>query len=685
MTAIPQAVLSEHFQDRLKGRRLLSAVFTTFRFEPAFFETEVLPVFLDLPFSQATAIKLVQLEEALITRRIAVYYDRNGLVDGGGSAKLDVRRIPVRHPTGIFHPKNVFALVEATDEDENGEHPRALLCACLSANLTRAGWWENVEVGHVEEIGEHDRTLLAGPIRDCLNRLVSTVEGRRANDELRAQHSALNDIYAFLGSTDARERRSIDGRLLPHFDDGLQALPEFIQSATDKALRGMCLEVISPYFDTTEESAPLKALLAEFEPREVRVFLPKNDRGEALCSEELFAWVRRQRDVAWGTLPKEIMRNGKAPDAKHRPVHAKVYRFFEPKRGGREILYVGSTNLTQPGCRLTGRGGNWESGFLVEVTNGGTPAFWLTAEVRRPPAFAPETKDEGTAASGGSKLAVRYFWNRHQAEVFWNDPLASPALVVEQGGVAVFALADLPPRDWVALGPEASAHLERVLASTSLLHVRGEGPVPGLILVQEEEMFQRPSLLLDLSAADILKYWALLTVEQQAAFIEAHARVNGDDDPLLAKLAPLPHETTMFDRFAGFFLAFGCLEERVREALERDNTGEADYRLFGTRYDSLGNLLARVLSDSQSGKGDLIEHYVVLLCARQLLRGLGRDHPDYWVERGNDVKVLDLQLDESTRLRGRLSEGDDTMPAFLDWFDRWFLKRAEPIPDEVDA
>src|SRR5690606_30975514 len=115
----PRAVLSEHFQDRMKDRRLVSAVFTTFRFEPGFFESEVLPVFFDIPLSHAPAIKLVQLEEALrsVLGSIAVYYDQNGLVPDGGSAKLDVRRIPVRHRTGIFHPKNVLALVEAAEPD----------------------------------------------------------------------------------------------------------------------------------------------------------------------------------------------------------------------------------------------------------------------------------------------------------------------------------------------------------------------------------------------------------------------------------------------------------------------------------------------------------------------------------------------------------------------------------------
>jgi len=54
------------------------------------------------------------------------------------AAKLDVKRIAVRHRPAIFHPKNIFALVEAVEPDDSGRKPRALLVASLSANLTQA-------------------------------------------------------------------------------------------------------------------------------------------------------------------------------------------------------------------------------------------------------------------------------------------------------------------------------------------------------------------------------------------------------------------------------------------------------------------------------------------------------------------------------------------------------------------
>src|SRR6266446_3980867 len=140
VSEIPRAILSEHFQERMKGRRVRSAVFLTFQFDPGFFEQEVLPVLIDASLSHAAVIRLVHLEDVLRTLpgQIAVYYDANGLVSGdAGSAKLDIRRIPVQHRTGIFHPKNVFLLAEAEATDNGGNRPQTLIVASLSANLTR--------------------------------------------------------------------------------------------------------------------------------------------------------------------------------------------------------------------------------------------------------------------------------------------------------------------------------------------------------------------------------------------------------------------------------------------------------------------------------------------------------------------------------------------------------------------
>lgn len=673
MPEIPRAVLSRSFGDRMNERRLVSAVFLTFRFDPGFFEQEVLPVFLDVPVSHATAIRLVQLEDAIrsLSGDIAVYYDVNGLQQSdAGGARLDVRRIPVRHGTGIFHPKNVFALVEAKEADGEGHRPRALLVASLSANLTRAGWWENVEVCHIEEIAEGDRTRLRDDLLGFLRWLEWKVPAEQG-------HKALRDVREFLlRSTEQRGIRSEEGALCTHFHDGKRSVAEFLEDVTGNALRGLYLEVISPYFDDAATSEPLLDLIDRFSPRAVRVHLPRGRRGEALCRPDFYESVGAMKGVSWAELPRDLLRLGRAEDAGSRMVHAKVYRFFsqQPKR---EFIFMGSANLT---TAAHGAGGNVETGFLVEVVPPRRPDFWLGVEERRPGEFHFAEEDEGTAASGGTRLRLRYHWDTGAAEAYWDDPKASPALRVEAQGEELFQFAELPVRSWHALTEQDARRLGALLRSASFLTVHGEAATPGVLLVQEEGMSHKPSLLAELSAADILRYWSLLSAEQRAAFIEARAGelvALGQGADLVATARLVAEEESIFDRFAGIFHAFASLERTVHEALERGNEREATYRLFGKKYDSLGSLLVRILE----GKGhvDPVDRYVIVLCARQLCAEVKARWPPFWREHAADARELGRLFEVARSIReGLIAKAPDEMAPFLDWFDEWFLRRARP-------
>jgi hypothetical protein len=689
VSEIPGAVLSEHFQERMRGRRLVAAVFTTFRLEPAFFETEILPVFLDVALSHVPELRLLQLEEVLRSAEshIAVYYDVDGLVPEAGSCKLDIQRVPIRHATGVFHPKNVLALVEERAPDKDGHRARALLCACASANLTRAGWWENVEVAHVEEIAEASSTSLRDSLLGYLARLVADAAERRADEAARRAQRAAHLIRGFLKGTTQRLHISSDGRLHTQFHDKRTSLPDFLEVA-DSRLRGLCLEVISPYFDTAARSSPLEALIERFSPQEVRVFLPLDARGQAQCSEAFYAGVRELNSVSWGTLPSELLRLGKGEDAKRRTVHAKVYRFFEPRKGGSQLLYVGSPNLTNAGC---GRGGNWETGFLVDVTERKShPDWWLKVEQKRQKTFVPRLEVDEAVASGGTPLQLRFRWDTQAAWASWaveeNLNRSSPPLSVRHGGVSVIELSPLEPKRWSLLDAGSTERLAQVLRSTSLLEVVATDRTDerGYLLVQEEGMAHKPSLLLELSVADILHYWSLLTPEQRADFLALRAEAKVADDPSSVRRAPLEAPPTMFDRFAWVFHAFGLLEERVRAAFEEKRPREAEYLLFGKKYDSFGSLLARVLEEARAGRGDPLEHYVTTLCARQMLHELKRDLDALSGEYSKEVTALRLQLTSLDFLRAHVAATDEKMPDFLDWFEPWFLERSTPMdpPEE---
>jgi hypothetical protein len=639
----------------------------------------VLPLFFDISLSHAEAIKRVQMEDLLREVRygVAVYYDQNGLAADAKSARLDVRRIAVRHSTGIFHPKNIFALLETIEPDKNGYHAQTLIVASMSANLTRAGWWENVEVCHIEQVEDGELTRL----KDDIFGLLEGLE-RRVFEKAADGHAALKAIKAFLRSTAQRQLRSSGGLLETHFFDGGTAVGEFLEGVAGRDLRGLNLEIISPYFDAGPTSTPLSDLIERFAPSEVRVFLPKNEAGEALCSKEIFDWVKLQPSVSWSRLPKEVTRGGKAENAKGRTVHAKVYRFFsaQPKR---EFLFVGSANLTDPAHR---RGGNLETGFLVQIDSPRRPDWWMELDGSKPAKYVSRNEEEGAVSNSGSRLTLRYWWDLKLARAYWDDPGRSRVLSVSWTGIALFDIDPLERRQWTDLSPLAAAALELALRSTSILMVEGDRGEAVPVLVQEEGMKSKPSALFDLSPSDILRYWSLLTAEQRAAFLEARApeAAIGADANLVSRYEPVAEKFTFFDRFAGIFISFGNLERHIRDSLNAGNNRPAEYRLFGQKYDSLGRLLDRVREDSEKSRDEMVEHYVIALCARQTVRELRRDFVDFFVEHEADARRLDQQLAIAGILRDRLAEGDDpTMADFLNWFEKWFLRRATPVDLEA--
>ncbi|HKJ84596.1 MAG TPA: hypothetical protein VKA06_00900, partial [Spirochaetia bacterium] len=118
---VPTSVLSDALAEAIGGRRVRTALFTTFSFDPAFFELHVLPLLFDRAFSQVEKVARAQLEEAVRELdHLAVIYDRAALSQDAAPATLDVRRIDVRHPTGAFHPKLVLLLVDEPPDPDTG-------------------------------------------------------------------------------------------------------------------------------------------------------------------------------------------------------------------------------------------------------------------------------------------------------------------------------------------------------------------------------------------------------------------------------------------------------------------------------------------------------------------------------------------------------------------------------------
>ena len=673
MAAIPQATLSDQLRARLGGRRVLAGVLTTFTFEPGFFELEVLPLLFDQSFSQVARIKQWQLEDALrdVADGVAVFYDAGGLSPSEIAPRLDVAYIPMRHATGVFHPKLVLALVEGSEGNGSGAPSRSLVLLVLSANLTRAGWWENVEVAHIEEIAEGARSTVAGDLLAFLDRLAT-----RSRDHIHGS-TALDAIRTFL-------RRKIvlakqfrrDGRLLPRFyaggHQGAESLTAFLTTA-DGELGRMHLEVIAPYLDTPGDHTTVTDLRASIDPRSVTVYLPRDRDGVATVTAETYADLA-DANIEWGQLPEGFESTGKGATRRERVVHAKVYRFWR-SRPKRELIFIGSVNATRAGA---GGRANIECGVLIEpeVPYGGP---WLRSLSKAPSQFTDHQPNEDEESDDHVvPLSLRFDWTDRLASARWDAAGTPGELWIEGPAASRIRIPTLPVREWEPLSPADSRTIEQWLDSTTLVRA-GDSVGWCTILIQETGVLARPSLFERLTAAEILYYWSLLTQDQRREFLERHLGPLVAADGAVALPQRLaPSGDTAFDRFAGIFHAFSAAERHIFESLDQGNRREAEWRVFGEKWDSLGTLLRRAQEEAAN---DPVVAYLTLLCGRQLAARIEARHRRWWQIHEPEVRRLTAHLDACAEVRAKLVASSPDLHEFLDWLEPEFLEhRGKPTP-----
>jgi hypothetical protein len=666
--SIPKAVLSEQIQEAIAGRPVKAAVYLTFQFDPGFFEEEILPVLFDLPWSHIPKIRLVQLEEVLRqVNYMAVYYDRAALAAEANPAQLDYRRIGLTRSTGYFHPKNILLLLENCEGEKYWE---SLIVVTLSANLTRAGWWENVEVAHIEEIAEGEISTLREDLRDLLMRI------KRA-DKTSREHPALDQIRSFLSyRVNNARQRTRNKRWLPHFYTGQQSVPEFLRQFIQP--HQFNLEIISPYFDDTDAANVLANLLNTLKPKETRLYLPEGKDGAALCRQQFFKAVERLR-VKWGKLPSGPLRPVQSEKGiqPYRFVHAKVYRFWNQDR---EIFFVGSVNLTQA-AHQSARAGNFETGILIE-SEVYTRDWWLEPlNQDKPTEFRPGKSEDTPVDEIVGNLSLRFNWASEKLDYFWEIGRGTKprwARVAVQGAPK-FTLEPIIADEWVELPAETAGIVKQLLKSTSLVEVMVDDGSTFRVLIEEEGMAHKPSILLTLSAEEILQYWSLLSAEQREAFINERSAQLAEGTELALPSTTLIAGNTMFDRFAGIFHAFGRLEHHIQEALENDRENEAVYRLFGQKYDSLPSLIEKVAQDE---KADRVNRYVTLLCARQLLQKLEKNWPDFNSCHQAEFEQVHQQLSVINEIQaGFTFSTESERQRFFNWFEKMFFMEI-PIKEQ---
>ena len=315
--------LKDALAKALENCRVKAALFTTFNFEPRFFENYVLPLLVPQePFGQNELNNNIRWR--ILYRQkgkvppVTVYVDQYAK-SNADAPLLDYTVHAIAMPgkgqnRGAFHPKTSFFLAEKNQQE-------VLVVLCGSGNLTEAGWCKNVE-GFTILILEPN-VFYPHTLHDAFINLLS-----QFSQLLRKSERETETEQLIIGFFAKRNRTNDTSCLLYHA--GQESFQAFLQQAVFNTMQVQCVEVFSPYFN----SHPTEAQWLKERCTDVRIQLPLLGEYCTLGEPALTAYT--DADISW-YLPPPVV---------DRWCHSKVYRFISTDE---TITIIGSINLTTPG------------------------------------------------------------------------------------------------------------------------------------------------------------------------------------------------------------------------------------------------------------------------------------------------------------------------------------------------
>ena len=674
---IPQAVLSKTLVEQIDGRRVRTAVFTTFSFDPGFFEQHILPLLFDQSFHQSEKLRRVQLEDSLRqVDHLEIYYDAQALSQDGQPPTLDYIRNAVRRTKGCFHPKLVLLLVD-NQPVQDDESSQSLIFGVMSANLSRSGWWENLECAHFDEFDSSTDELYCTYRKDLLDLL------KFLQKDTGYPSEGVELIREFIKaniSTWQPSRVSESGKYHSSLYWG-QASLKFVDWLAQFRFREKHqwhLEVVAPFIDNSADDL-LREILLTVNPVETRIYTPFDNENRVAITQQTYEAVSDLNDtgygrVKWSRLPGEIVSRGRDEQANSmlpRYVHAKVYRLWSKERG--EVLIVGSANFTRPAHSRAGAG-NVETAMLVHTALA-KPTWWLQVDDEEQEAFIEEEKSENEHFDMVfADIRLRFDWATQQAEYCVQENEGNTGFMIKTlSGLEILMVVKAKEGQWSPIAKAGSALVCDYLRSGAFFlieHEKGSWKV----LAEERNTPQKPSLLYQLTAEEIFQYWSLLTADQRAAFLDTRLVFN---EPAMGGTAidnRLPASNdSIFDEFAGIFHSFGCLKRAIIESLEERRFKDAETRLIGQKYDSMPSLLQKVLDSDMSP----VNRYITFLTAQQLYDQVIVANVDFkeFID-ARDKPLIEL-LSSIAELRQAMGKVHEHNQAFFGWYEQQFLNQAQ--------
>jgi len=341
-------VLGEKLKEEINGKKVIAAFFTSFNFDPDFFENYLLPLFLpevqfgDNKIQNTILWKKFQSEMPPVT----VYCDFHAKSQKG--IQLDYTIFPLelsRHngTKPCFHSKHSYILLE----DET------LLVFVGSNNLTEAGWCSNLEgvtfyrLKPKENLPAQFKKQHWSFIEDLENESKQTKAGDILWQRFFKRQTYTNDFNVEL--IDSKNFKTTKGLSY------LSILIQNLRKERNSGLPFQKIEIISPYFPTN--IGLFDELIQASDCKDISISIPFENTDYVSMDESLFQKIG-EKNLQWKAI--KGMSNVKG----HRFNHSKIYQFI-----GEEKVFqlVGSLNFTNMAWKGTLNGGNRETGIINEI------------------------------------------------------------------------------------------------------------------------------------------------------------------------------------------------------------------------------------------------------------------------------------------------------------------------------
>lgn len=640
--------ISEAFRAVIGDREVVQAFLTTYSFEPDFFELEVLPLLLGNPaLSSNESIRYYQLQSLMRQHagRLAVVYDLS-VFDPQLAPRLEVDYLPMRVGGACQHAKLMVLVVR-----DRKSKQLSIVLGAGSFNLTKAGWWENVEVGHWVELSEGSAPgNILEPLIDALRfyqaRTPAPVLDNILGVAMTFEASAADPNCSFYFSGNGEAHR--------HFDT-------FIAEHTDA---DASLEIISPFFADDGNNRTIIEFLGRYPS--ATVLLPLDEQGQALVDRQSVYEALPRDSITWGQWCESVRKSHLDPKSPYRRLHAKIYQ----AHGEDPWCFVGSVNLSFKAFRQ-----NVEAGFLLK---GGAAKPLLVALQAPPDRFKVEVEASSASVSGDPEMppiCVAFDW---QTDLLLTSCKAPGELVLLNSAAEILVSVPLNGADdQLSPAPQLKAHLQ----GSSLMHARwltDAGEAEGTVLVSQRNLFCRPTHLPALDLQALLKIFIGMHESRRLElFGDLAVRLlhASQDDGVQDEFLPEPTAEGSFESFFAEFSqvngAFWELAERLVKAEREGDFQTLAYYLKGQQPDSLRKVLASIVgSDSTNKEASLIVRYLTLLSVTDLLKRFAV-HSDETLIHEAEKALTALERNELlTQLDG--AEGEH----FLRWFKTKFF---EPV------